>query len=373
MGKELALVAATLSVLGACMPAQACTQITLKSRDGGVVVGRTMEFGPDLESRVMTTPKGTRFQSTAPGGGAGLQWTAAFGYVKFDFLGTGYAVDGVNTAGLSVGLLYLPGYTKYQEVSQGETDTALEYLLVGDWVLGNFSSTHAVKEAVRRTAVYGVPRAFGARHDVLFPIHLIVVDNTGCSAVIEWVDGDVKVYDSPNGLLTNSPEYPWQLTNLKNFVNLSPYSPTPTELHGMEYVGTGQGSGAIGLPGDFTPPSRFVKMSFLVEASMPVERAGDALIEAQHILNNVDIPLGAVRGVHAHGDDPPDRTQWVVFKDLRGLKLYFKSYTNSSLQMIDLKGLQLAPGSPVRSMPVASRQTATDVTAKLKPGGEGGS
>ena len=353
------------ALLGGSPAAEACTHITLSARDGGVVVGRTMEVGADLESRVLTAAKGTRFQSPSPSGASGMAWTAKYGYVKLDFLGTGRAVDGINSEGLSIGLLYLPGYTEYQEVPAGHESAALEYLFVGDWVLGSCASTPEVKSAIENVFVYGQPKTFGTRKHVLFPIHLIVVDSEGRSAVVEWVNGEVNVYDNPNGLLTNSPEYPWQLTNLKNYVNLSPFSPVPTELHGMEYAGTGQGSGAIGLPGDFTPPSRFVKMTFLVETSQPVATADAALIEAQHILNNVDIPVGAVRGTKADGDEQPDRTQWTVFKDLRNLKLYFKSYTNSSLQVISLASLDLSPGSPERAMPVESKQTVVDVTGQL--------
>ena len=77
--------------------------------------------------------------------------------------------------------------------------------------------------------------------------------------VIEYVNGAAHVYDNPIGVFTNSPAFDWHITNLRNYVNLSPINVAPVKLSGKTLKGLGQGSGLLGLPGDYTPPSRFVR------------------------------------------------------------------------------------------------------------------
>ncbi len=347
-------------------PAGACTQIQLMAKDGSVIVGRTMEFAVDLDSHIITSPEGRAFQSPSPDGNNGLNWNAKHGYLLVDFFGTGRAVDGMNEKGLSVGLLYLPGYTEYQQVPAGREQDALNYLFVADWVLGNFSSAGELKSAIGDIFVYGSAVSLGGMENQVFPIHMVVADASGACVVVEWVGGKANVYDNPLGVLTNSPELPWQLNNLKNYVNLTPYAPEPVTVAGIQYASTGQGAGALGLPGDFTPPSRFVKMAFLVETSVPSDRAEDAVVQAEHILNNADIPDGAVRPARSSHENVTDITRWTVFKDLKDLKFYYKSYSNTTLQEIDLKALNFSAGAEPLSMAIDSKQIMVDATDRFK-------
>jgi len=361
----------SVTLLGADQPAAACTQIQVAASDGSIVIGRTMEFAVDLDSHIITSPVGRSFQSPSPGGGLGLAWNAKYGYLLVDFFGTGHSVDGMNMKGLSVGLLYLPGYTEYQHVPAGKSAAALNYLFVADWVLGRFASTEEVKAALNDVYVYGSAVSLGGMNAQVFPIHMVVADASGKSIVIEWVGGETNVYDNPLGVLTNSPDFPWQLNNLKNYVNLTPYAPDPIIVGGIEYAATGQGAGAIGLPGDFTPPSRFVRMAYLVQTSTPSDTASDAIVQAEHILNNADIPDGAVRSSRTGTAIHTDITRWTVFKDLNDLKFYFKSYTNTTLQAIDLKQLDFATGSTQLSMPIDSAQIFVDATDRFTHGDSG--
>ncbi len=341
----------------------ACTQILLTAKDGSVIIGRTMEFGAELGSHIITSPVGRVIESPTPSGkNGGLTWTSKYGYVMMDFFGSKHPVDGMNERGLSVGLLYLPGYTEYQTVPAGSDKDALFYLYVGDWVLGNFATVEEVKEHIHDIYVFSKPVTYGVLKDVVFPVHMVVADSSGKSVVVEWVNGNTNVYDNPLGVLTNSPEFPWQLDNLKNYVNMSAHSPKPITVGGVEYYGTGQGSGAVGLPGDHTPPSRFVKMAFLVENSFQVNTAEDTINLGEHILNNVDIPIGAVQGEEGDKNDLPDKTEWTVFKDLTNNKLYFKSYTNTALQVIDLNKIDFIKNAKVLDIPVHSKQIFVDAT-----------
>lgn len=348
--------------LSIAIPSFACTNITLKANDNSVMVGRTMEFGPSLQSRVIYSPQGKSFTSKTMNGQVTKSWKAKYSYLFLDFFNSSKTVDGMNNQGLSFGYLYLPGYTEYQQVPQGQEQNALSYLDFGDWILGNFSNVNEVKEALKNLYVFAQPASFGSEHNVVFPLHAIVTDANGKSITIEFVNGKMQVTDNVLGVLTNSPPVNWQMNNLKNYANLSPYSPEPINIDGVTYSGTGQGSGAVGLPGDFTPPSRFVKMAFLVKTVEPAQNATQALNLAQHIINNADIPNGSVRGTKGKSD-PNDTTQWTVFKDLKNHVLYFKSYGNTSLKAVYLDKLQNINMS--KAIPVSSTQTIEDVTGKM--------
>ena len=356
----------SITVLATCRLSLACTQIQVMAKDGSPVIARTMEFAPNLASHISTSPAGKVFQSPSPDGNNGLQWTSKYGYVLIDSFGQKRVIDGMNTEGLSMGWLYLPEYAEYPKVPSGMESSALNYLFVGDWVLGNFTTVDQVKKAIGDVHVYGSEESFGPFKDVIFPLHLIVTDASGKSLVVEWVAGKVKVYDNAPGILTNSPEFSWQLINLKNYMNMTPYAPSPVVISGVEYSAVGQGAGSIGIPGDFSPPSRFVKMSFLVKNALPVDTADEAVVLAEHIINNADIPKGAVRGAKGGEDEGVESTQWTVFKDLKNRELYYKSYDNTTMQVIDLKKLDFSKGAPQLSMPIESKQIRIDATDRFK-------
>jgi len=357
---------AIVAVLLLCSSALACTQFVLVAKDGSVVIARTMEFGAEMDSHILTSPVGTSFDSPTPtADSGGVSWTSKYSYIKMDFFGSKLTLDGMNEHGLSAGFLYLPGYTKYQSVPEGGDKNALMYLYVGDWVLGNFSTIEEVKTAIKDVYVFAKPTTYGAIKDVVFPVHMIVADGKGKSIVIEWVDGKTNIYDNPHGVLTNSPEFPWHLDNIKNYVNISPHAPEPLTIDGITYNAAGQGSGAMGIPGDFTPPSRFIKITYLAKSVFPVA-TGEATVNlADHIVNNVDIPTGAVLGEKGEKDDMPDKTQWTVIKDLTNKKLYFKSYENTTLQVIDMKKLDFSKGAKVLDIPIDSKQIFVDATDRF--------
>jgi len=341
----------------------ACTNILISAKDDTNIVARTMEFGPDLHSNIMLSPKGRQFETKRKDGTKTLSWQAKYGFVYFSIFQFPHAIDGMNEKGLSLGGLYLPGYTKYQTVPTNKEKTALPYMWFGDWVLSNFATVDEVKAALKNIYVYENP-IFIKKKKTVFPLHFIITDAKGKSITVEFIDGQMKVTDNVNGILTNSPPYDWQLNNLKNFANLTPYSPEEIILYGYGYSGTGQGAGAVGLPGDYSPPSRFVRMNFLSQTAFKPKDAKEALNVAQHILNNVDIVDGAVRGSKKSATIP-DKTQWTVFKDLTNRVLYFKSYDNTTLQAIDLKQLDLSENAKVLKMPVKHQQIIINVTKQF--------
>jgi choloylglycine hydrolase len=338
-------------------PANACTDFMVKAADGTAVVGRSMEWGLDLKSNIWSTPRGETRSSTSPDGKTGVHWTSKYGYLSLDCNNMPLAIDGMNEKGLSMGLLWLPG-TVYQDVPKDHPETAMSLLDLGHWLLGSFSTVDEAKAALAKVQVWSPALAdWGGKPTA----HLAIHDAAGNSAVIEFIDGQQKVYDNPGRVLTNAPTFDWQRTNLRNYISLSPQSDHAITIKGTVLAPPGQGGGFLGIPGDWTPPSRFVRTSAMLAFAEPARNATEAVVLTTHILNAVDIPLGDIREKTGEVEHC-DYTQWVVLKDLKNRILYFRSYDNSALKSIDMSKLDFAAGKPRQLTAVAGGKLSVDVT-----------
>jgi choloylglycine hydrolase len=173
------------------------------------------------------------------------------------------------------------------------------------------------------------------------PAHYVVHDATGKSIAVEYTDGKLNIYDNPLGVMTNSPAFDWHMTNLRNYVNFSLTDLPPVQVGSVKLVPFGQGSGMLGLPGDFTPPSRFVRAVAFSQSVLPSQTGYEAILQAFHILNDFDIPKGAARGrdKDEHGNIVADYTLWTSAIDLKAKRFYFRSFENSQIRMVDLTKL----------------------------------
>jgi choloylglycine hydrolase len=343
-------VATLCAGLMAATPTLACTDVRLIAGDGSPMTVRTMEFAMDLGSELQVLPRGMDVTSPAPKGD-GLKWKSKYGYVAMNAYGMPVATDGLNEKGLGFGALYLPAEAKYQDVQAADQAKALSNASFGAWVLGNFETVDEVKAALGDVVVWGetVPQLGSYA-----PLHYAVHDASGKSIVIEYVGGKLAVYDNTVGVLTNSPTYPWHIENLRNYVNLTAVNAKPVKLGNVTYAGTGQGSGLHGLPGDPTPPSRFVMAAAVAHLADQPKDAKEALIVAEHLINRVDIPKGLVRDYSNGGKPAGDYTQWTTFRDHANKVYYWKTYNDPSLRAVDLKGLDFSAGQPTRTLSIAS-------------------
>jgi len=316
--------------------AYACTVFKVTAKDGTMVSPRTMEFGYDLKSSVDVVPRGMDFASPAPDNKAGLKWENKYGYVGINAFGEfGMALDGLNESGLAYSALWYETDTKWQTVGPGENDVALAHILLGPWILGNFANVQEVREGLKKIKVFGemIPEMGMAP-----PLHSAVYDAKGGCIVIEYDDGELNVYDNPIGVMTNAPRFPWHVTNLRNYVGMSSGQATPVDYSGINLKQMGHGSGMFGLPGDITPPNRFVKMAVLTHFADQVEDAKGALNLSRHIMNNVDIVKGTAVDKDKNGKiTGSETTQWTSFRDLTNLVFYFNTYDNLTLRKINLK------------------------------------
>ena len=320
--------------------ADACTGIRLTAADGTVVHARTLEFAVDIHSDVIVSPRGFTRIGLTPDGKDGLTWKAKYASVGANGVGLPIIIDGLNEAGLAAGLFYFPttaGYMAYEPADAGKTIAPWQ---LASWVLDNFASVDEVKANIGSIVVAAtVLKQWGFSP----PVHAIVHDASGKSIVIEYVGGKLNVYDNPLGVITNSPGFDWQMTNLRNYVNFSLDNHPPIQLGSVKLEPFGQGSGMLGMPGDFTPPSRFVRAVAFSQSVLQPKTGDEAVLTAFHVLNNFDIPKGSAREAEKdeHGNILADYTLWTAASDLKAKRYYFRTYEDSGIRMVDLMNMDL--------------------------------
>jgi choloylglycine hydrolase len=357
----------SVSVLALGMAAQtaaACTSFILRSADGGVVYGRTLEFGLPMDSEILIVPRHLAETGTGPSGvaGTGLAWTTKYGAVGMNAFGLPVLIDGMNEAGLAGGLLYMPGLAEYEDVSpaQGKESIASYELLT--YVLTNFATVAEAKAAIPHLLVN---RSIQSTLKMPAPIHMTLHDPSGASLVVEYIGGKLTIYDNPTGVMTNAPAFSWHLANLGNYLSLSVYDPAPMKIGSLTISPPSTGAGAPGLPGDMSSPSRFVRAFMYSQAAPKLQTSTEAVENAFHILNNFDITPGVVRTSASQaaggGVSAIEVTEWVDVADLKEKKYYFRTYQNSQTQVVDLTKINFDMPAP-KLLPINRPGSDIDIT-----------
>ena len=159
------------------------------------------------------------------------------------------------------------------------------------WSLTQFNSVAELRKSIDSIAFIDVPLPILG---VTPPLHWILADKSGECIVLEPTADGIKVYDNPIGVMTNSPEFSWHLQNLRQYIGLKSQPFAPTEWGDVPLSAFGQGSGSMGLPGDFTPPSRFVRAAYGKQNIQGIENEEEGISAIFHILSNCEVPKGAV-------------------------------------------------------------------------------
>lgn len=351
---------------------EACTAFQLKSQDGTFVYGRSMEFGILLDSQLLIVPRQMAYKGTAPGG-EGMHWETKYGYVGMNqSLAKDIVSDGMNEKGLVASILYLPGYAEYEAAESAKTNRTLGAWELATFLLGTCATVEEVKTILPTILVAQQP--IPKMGDKTLPLHFYVSDPTGAVLVIEYVGGKRHIYDNPLGALTNSPPFPCQANNLTSYINLSPTNVTQLDLPNGTVKNLGQGSGLLGLPGDYTAPSRFVKATLFSQWAQSTKNASEAVNMAFHILNTFDIFAGIIRPAPSERENPLatnkaiglDITDWVIVHDRTNLKTYFRTYESLAIEMVDLQKIDFT-GQDFRVIPLTRNFGIQEVTAKSLP------
>jgi len=359
MNRLPALLAGVCLLTANLQPITACTGIRVKPQDGSIISGRTMEFAANIRSNVVVIPRATDGIGTTPGGKPGLHWKSKYGSVGANAFDVALIIDGLNEKGLGVAIFYFPDYAKYQEVKDDAIDKTIAPWEVPTYLLATCANTEEAVQAVQNIRVGEVVEP---NLGYVPPCHYIVNDAAGRCVVLEYVNGKLNVHDNPLGVITNSPSFDWHITNLCNYVNLSVNNVPSVDVAGIKLGGLGQGSGMLGLPGDFTPPSRFIRAVAFSQSALPAATAHEGVLQAFHILNQFDIPKGAARGTNG-GKTMADYTLWTSVSDLTNSRYHFRTFDNSRIRMIDLKKMDL-DAKAVKTVSMAGEEQIEDLSGK---------
>lgn len=310
----------------------ACTGIMLKNHDRSTVNGRTVEFGINIDFNVAVIPRNYTFDAKTPIG-KGLSYTSKYAVLGIYCFDEPILMDGMNEKGLTAAAFYFPGYARYTTITKQNQRKALSSIDFTNWILTQFGTLEEIKEAVKDVVI--APTVYKDWGEAPPPMHYIVYDKEGKSIVIEPLEGGLKVYDNELGVITNSPTFDWHMTNLNNYINLQAQNVQSKRVGDIELHPLGQGTGMLGVPGDYTPPSRFVRAAWFAISSVPAASSDEGVYRAFHLLNNFDIPYGAVKE-EQRGKVGYDYTLATSVKDPKRLRYYYRTYDDQEIKCVDL-------------------------------------
>lgn len=302
-----------------------CTSFTSETLDQKHFLARTMDFGFQLEANPILCPRNYKWQSD-------FEETERIG--KYGFVGAGrklgkyFFADGVNEYGLSCASLYFPDEAVYNEFADDKKVVVAphEFPLLA---LTEYKSISDLEKDIENICIVeSIVPLLG----VVTPLHWILTDSTGRSVVIEPTELSLRIQENPVGVMANSPELKWHLKNLNNYVNISPKQVEDKRVGNQIIKPFGQGTGTIGLPGDFTPPSRFIRTVFFKAAIEQAENEEQAITNCWQVLSTVRIPKGIV--IQKNND--LDYTQYVAAMCSESKSYYFSNYENSRIQKVRL-------------------------------------
>ncbi len=324
----LRIFASAVSILAMTHASLACTAVDIVAADKSVIAGRTMEWAYDMKWTLVSQPKGTKLTLTAP---PNLKLPPVPVATKYAVVGVSSAIipggiilEGQNASGLGMSGNFLPGFTEYQTVAP-QDKKYVSILMFGSWALGNHQSVADLRAALPNIKVWS--NSSLPTGPTPTTVHFIFTDKSGDGMVVEYVGGKLQISKNVAHALTNAPTYDWHLLNLRNYLNLSSVGVQSERIGSVNVTAIGQGGGMLGIPGDYTPPARFVRAAFLRHTITQPANAAEAIQSIGHILNTVDIPLGVAES-RDDGKVVSDYTQWVAIKDLTNNRMMITDYNH---------------------------------------------
>ena len=345
-----------VGLLGSSIPSDACTGISFNTQDGAQLQARTIEWGGfSLDSKLVIMPRGQQNTSFTPQGQNGLSWKNKYGAVGISVVKDPFIGEGVNEKGLAAGIFYFSGYGSLAAFNPKRAKKSVADVELVRWMLTNFATVEEVIKGLKKIDIVTIyPPQQG--QETASTGHWRIADATGRSIVLEIENnGEHHIYENTVGVFTNSPSFPWQVTHLKNYVHLQAGDVKPVSYGKTTLSAFGAGAGMWGLPGDITPPSRFVRAFFYLHTAPTAPTAQAGVLQAFHILNNFDIPIGVEFAAGAKMPDLPSATQWTSVTDMTQPSFYYRTMNNSQIRQVDLSqidfGTVKAQVLPLDQMP----------------------
>lgn len=299
-----------------------CTAMTLQSQSKELFFGRTMDFSHDIIPQLYIVP-------------SSYVWNNSLNQNQFKdsyrFIGLGQELDGmlgffdgVNEKGFAAAVLYFAGYAQYDTEAANQAATPIASIDFLHYILGRCSSVRDLSDLVKDIAIIGIPDPVT---NTVAPLHWIAADRSGACAVIEPTQRGLELINNPIGIMSNSPDFQWHMTNLRNYMSASPVQKEEVFWDSIRLTPFGQAGGTIPLPGGFTSPERFVRTAYL-KAHLPQPKdTGEAITACFHIMESVSIPKGAV----ITSQNTYDYTKYTAFINTNTCEYFYKTYDNLSI------------------------------------------
>ncbi len=249
--------------------------------------------------------------------------------------------DAINEAGLGMAGLNFPENACYTEIKEG-TDNVTPFEFI-PWILGQCATVKEAKVLLNRINL--INENFSESLP-LSPLHWMIADKE-CSVVVEQTQAGLHVYDNPTGVMTNNPTFDIQLFGLNNYMALSIESPQSTFAKKLQLTEYSRGMGAIGLPGDLSSSSRFVKVAFTRMNSVSGETEKESVSQFFHILSSVDQQRGCVH----LGENKYEITIYSSCGNLDKGLYYYNTYENHQITVVDMHKENL-DGHEIRLYPL---------------------
>ena len=299
-----------------------CTALSLSGRHH--LFGRTLDLEKSYGEGVVITQRNYawrfRHMSAAEHNPAIIGMACVFeGYPLY--------YDAINEHGLAMAALNFPKSAVYRDVTEGRVNI-VSYELI-PWILSRASS---VREAVELLSEVNVTNESVSDELPATPLHWMIADRHE-SVTVEAVADWLRIYENLFGVLTNEPPFPYHEAHVAEYMHLSSAGSQNRFAPSVELVPYSRGMGAIGLPGDYSSPSRFVRAVFAKSNTETGGSEADEISAFFHVLGTVSTPSGCVRS--ESGDAV--RTIYTSCADTDTLTYYFTTYENRRIRGVRLQ------------------------------------
>jgi len=316
-----------------------CTAVSVVTKDH--YFGRNLDYEFSYEESVVITPRNYEF---AFRGDCGMQSACCCvnDRGRYAMIGMAYVVnnyplyyDAVNEVGLAMAGLLFPGNAAYADEIEGEKECVASFEFI-PWVLRQCKSVSEARILFEKIQI--MDWAFSKE---LPPssLHWMIADKKN-TIVVEAVEEGVKVYENPVHVLTNNPPFPYHMMNLNNYMGLSPYEPETSFAEGIPLSAYSRGMGAMGLPGDLSSASRFVKTAFTRMNSICGESEEESVSQFFHILESVWQQRGCVR-LNGEEDRKYEITIYSCCCNTDKGIYYYVTYDNWQVTAVDMHRVNL--------------------------------
>ena len=310
-----------------------CTAATYKTND--FYFGRTLDYEFSYGDEVTITPRNYRFDFRHMGILESHYAIIGMAYVAG---GDPLYYDGINEKGLGMAGLNFVGNAKFQPIEEGRDNIAqFEFI---PWILGRCQSVKEARELIGRMNLVSTPFSEQLPSAQL---HWIISDSEE-SITVEPVAEGLKVYDNPVGVLTNNPPFPQQMFMLNNYMNLSPRQPENKFASELDLTTYSRGMGALGLPGDLSSQSRFIRAAFTRLNAISSDTEEESVSQFFHILGSVD----QQRGCCQLDDNKYEITIYTCCCNTTKGIYYYTSYDNHQICAVDMHNENLDGDKLVR-------------------------